>query len=241
MAVSDNDNHPALHLMGDGSIAQKVEEDATLTGSNSVSGGAAVAGLQMHPLTLVFESAGASLARVSLPSCSQHTRPASCVRVFCHNITARAHTMQLRKVNTCVTSQIDAGQCSSSYSALTYAASASATLPSWRAPWLMSVRGTCNWAVPASMRRLQLAAPTNGMTLSQNTPYLPACLTNALSGVVQNSVRCTRALPDAALWLSVTKEMGHQLGNMAMLYVLIGVLNKRARTAGNNAARQVLV
>jgi hypothetical protein len=33
--------------------------------------------------------------------------------------------------------------------------------------------------------------------------------------------------------------MGHQLANMAMLYVLIGLLNKRARTAGNNAARQV--
>lgn len=33
--------------------------------------------------------------------------------------------------------------------------------------------------------------------------------------------------------------MGHQLANMAMLYVLIGLLNKRARKAGNNAARQV--
>ncbi|WIA19155.1 hypothetical protein OEZ85_003803 [Tetradesmus obliquus] len=37
----------------------------------------------------------------------------------------------------------------------------------------------------------------------------------------------------------VVQEMGHQLANMAMLYVLIGLLNKRARTAGNNAARQV--
>ncbi|WIA19156.1 hypothetical protein OEZ85_003803 [Tetradesmus obliquus] len=36
----------------------------------------------------------------------------------------------------------------------------------------------------------------------------------------------------------VVQEMGHQLANMAMLYVLIGLLNKRARTAGNNAARQ---
>lgn len=33
--------------------------------------------------------------------------------------------------------------------------------------------------------------------------------------------------------------MGHQLANMAMLYVLIGLLNKRARKAGDNAARQV--
>lgn len=37
----------------------------------------------------------------------------------------------------------------------------------------------------------------------------------------------------------VVQEMGHQLGNMAMLYVLIGLLNKRARKAGDNAARQV--
>lgn len=37
----------------------------------------------------------------------------------------------------------------------------------------------------------------------------------------------------------VIKEMGHQLCNMAMLYVLIGLLNKRARRSGNNAARQV--
>lgn len=37
----------------------------------------------------------------------------------------------------------------------------------------------------------------------------------------------------------VLQEMGHQLANMAMLYVLIGLLNKRARKAGNNAARQV--
>jgi hypothetical protein len=33
--------------------------------------------------------------------------------------------------------------------------------------------------------------------------------------------------------------MGHQLANMAMLYILIGLLNKRARKSGNNAARQV--
>jgi hypothetical protein len=37
----------------------------------------------------------------------------------------------------------------------------------------------------------------------------------------------------------VVQEMGHQLANMAMLYVLIGLLNKRARKAGDNAARQV--
>lgn len=39
--------------------------------------------------------------------------------------------------------------------------------------------------------------------------------------------------------LEVVAEMGHQLANMAMLYVLIGLLNKRARKAGDNAARQV--
>jgi len=37
----------------------------------------------------------------------------------------------------------------------------------------------------------------------------------------------------------VVSEMGHQLTNMAMLYVLIALLNKRARQSGDNAARQV--
>jgi hypothetical protein len=32
--------------------------------------------------------------------------------------------------------------------------------------------------------------------------------------------------------------MGHQLSNMAMLYVLLGLLNRRARRAGDVAARQ---
>lgn len=46
------------------------------------------------------------------------------------------------------------------------------------------------------------------------------------------------AAADAGRPFEVVQEMGHQLANMAMLYVLIGLLNKRARTAGNNAARQ---
>jgi hypothetical protein len=45
--------------------------------------------------------------------------------------------------------------------------------------------------------------------------------------------------PAAVHPFDVVQEMGHQLANMAMLYVLIGLLNKRARKAGDNAARQV--
>lgn len=51
---------------------------------------------------------------------------------------------------------------------------------------------------------------------------------------------CVAALLPAAVHpFDVVQEMGHQLANMAMLYVLIGLLNKRARKAGDNAARQV--
>jgi hypothetical protein len=38
--------------------------------------------------------------------------------------------------------------------------------------------------------------------------------------------------------VEVVREMGHQLANMAMLYVAIGLLNARARRAGSAAARQ---
>jgi uncharacterized membrane protein len=38
--------------------------------------------------------------------------------------------------------------------------------------------------------------------------------------------------------MDVIREMGHQLANMGMLYVLIGLLNRRARRAGDAAARQ---
>lgn len=38
--------------------------------------------------------------------------------------------------------------------------------------------------------------------------------------------------------MEVVREMGHQLANMCMLYVLIGLLNRRARRSGDAAARQ---
>ncbi|GBF98529.1 PAS PAC sensor hybrid histidine kinase [Raphidocelis subcapitata] len=38
--------------------------------------------------------------------------------------------------------------------------------------------------------------------------------------------------------MEVVREMGHQLANMAMLYVAIGLLNARARRSGSTAARQ---
>lgn len=54
-----------------------------------------------------------------------------------------------------------------------------------------------------------------------------------------HDLTCLFAAADGGRPFEVVQEMGHQLANMAMLYVLIGLLNKRARTAGNNAARQV--
>lgn len=61
----------------------------------------------------------------------------------------------------------------------------------------------------------------------------PAALLPALL-LLTSCVQLSGAHP-----FEVAQEMGHQLANMAMLYVLIGLLNKRARKSGDNAARQV--
>jgi hypothetical protein len=63
------------------------------------------------------------------------------------------------------------------------------------------------------------------------TPHPPCCSACCRTAC---SPMCAAVHP-----FHVFQEMGHQLGNMAMLYVLIGLLNKRARKAGDNAARQV--